>query len=68
MMAAREKLMIRPKYGLLLLFLLLLACTRKPPATPIYDEKADAHRDIAAAIATAEGGKQNIVLVFGANW
>jgi len=38
---------------------------------PIYDEKADANQQIAAAIAAAsEQGRptRNIVLVFGANW
>jgi hypothetical protein len=60
--------MIRRKYGFWLLLLLLLGCARKQPTAPIYDAKADAHRDLAAAIGNAEGSKKNIVLVFGANW
>jgi len=35
---------------------------------PPYDEKADAHQQIAAAIADASKAQKNIVLVFGANW
>jgi thioredoxin len=35
---------------------------------PIYDEQADARRDIAAAIAQASKTGRNIVLIFGANW
>jgi thiol-disulfide isomerase/thioredoxin len=35
---------------------------------PIYDEKADAHQQITAAIAEASGSGRNIVLDFGANW
>ena len=35
---------------------------------PPYDEKADAHQQIAAATAEALKAQKNIVLVFGANW
>lgn len=35
---------------------------------PIYDESADAHQQIAAAIAEASKSGKNIVLDFGANW
>lgn len=34
----------------------------------IYDEKADAHQQMAAAIAAASKSGKNIVLDFGANW
>lgn len=34
----------------------------------IFDEKADAHRQIAAAISEASKHRKNIVLDFGANW
>ena len=57
-----------PKYWFLILFLLVLGCAGKPPTASVYDEKADAHRDVAAAIANAEQSKKNIVLIFGANW
>jgi len=35
---------------------------------PPYDEKADAHRQIAAAIAEASKAHKNVILIFGANW
>jgi thioredoxin 1 len=66
--------MNRSNYWILVLLLLVFGCVQKQPASanasssPIYDEKADAHRDITAAIANAEGSKRNIVLIFGANW
>jgi len=57
------------KYWLLILIVLILGCARNQPATtPIYDEKADARHDIAAAIAQAEASRKNLVLIFGANW
>ena len=57
-----------PKYWYFILFLLLFCAAQKPPTVSVYDEKADAHRDIAAAIANARGSQRNIVLIFGANW
>ena len=39
-----------------------------PPATPLYDEKADAQKLINAAITKAGRSHKNIVLDFGANW
>ena len=60
--------MNRFKYGCLIGFLLICCAAQKPPTTSLYDEKADARRDVAAAIASAEGSQRNIVLIFGANW
>ena len=59
-----------PKSWLLTLVFLALACAGGAPGNTaaIYDEKADAHRDIAAAIANTEASKRIIVLIFGANW
>jgi hypothetical protein len=69
MMDMEGELMNRPKCWYLIVFLLFFGCARKQiTTTAIYDEKADASRDIAAAIANAEGSKRNIVLTFGANW
>jgi protein disulfide-isomerase len=51
--------------------LLLLVGIARAGEGPVYDEKADASRQIAAALAAAAPpGKpvRNIVLVFGANW
>jgi uncharacterized lipoprotein YmbA len=60
--------MIRNKYWLLILALLLLGCARTQPTARIYDAKADAHRDVAGAIATTGQGEKNVVLIFGADW
>ena len=67
--------MDRSKYLLLILFLLLYGCARKQTGSTeagtsllIYDEKADARADIAAAIANAGESNRNVVLIFGANW
>jgi thioredoxin 1 len=35
---------------------------------PIYDERADAHQQVSAAILEASNSAKNIVLDFGANW
>jgi len=35
---------------------------------PPYDETADAHQQIAAAITEASKAHKNVILVFGANW
>ena len=40
----------------------------KAASQPIYNEHADARRDIAAALAKAEKTGRNVVLIFGANW
>lgn len=38
------------------------------PSETLYDEKADAHQQVAAAIAEASRAGKNVVLIFGANW
>jgi thioredoxin 1 len=61
--------MRRARYPVLV-FLLCLGVARAADG-PIYDEKADASQQIAAAlVAASQQGDpaQNIVLVFGANW
>jgi len=60
--------MSRTKSWLLILVLLVSGGVLKGSTEPIYDEKADAQRDISAAIANARKAKKNIVLIFGANW
>ncbi|HET7099779.1 MAG TPA: thioredoxin family protein [Terriglobia bacterium] len=55
--------------GLLALCGLMIGAAQARAATQqIYDTQADAHRDIAAAIAQASKTGRNVVLVFGANW
>ena len=48
--------------------LLLLAGVTIAADQPPYDEKADAHQRITAAIAEASKAHKNVILVFGANW
>src|SRR5215472_6890842 len=53
-----------------LALLATLAIPARTPATdnPIYDESADAQKQIAAAIAQASRSGRSVVLDFGANW
>jgi hypothetical protein len=44
------------------------AALAKAASRPIYNENADARRDIAAALSQASKTGRNIVLIFGANW
>ncbi len=60
--------MNRPELWIPLFLLLLVPAATDQPAGSIYDEKADAHREVAAAISKAEATQRNVVLVFGANW
>jgi hypothetical protein len=68
MMEVKGAFMKTSRYWLPLLFLSALSCTGKQLSTSVYDEKADAHHDIAVAIANAQKGNKNVVLIFGANW
>ena len=56
------------KVLLKILSLVLLAGVSMAAEQPPYDEKADAHQQIAAAMAEASRAHKNVVLVFGANW
>jgi protein disulfide-isomerase len=60
--------MLRPKDYLRFLPLVLLAGVTIAADQPPYDEKADAHQQIATAIADASKAHKNLILVFGANW
>jgi len=42
--------------------------TASPPPAGVYDEKADAGADVAAALARAGQQHKRVLLVFGANW
>ena len=44
------------------------AALTRAAGQPIYNERANARQDIAAAIAKASKTGRNIVLIFGANW
>ncbi|MGO8788337.1 MAG: thioredoxin family protein [Terriglobia bacterium] len=57
-----------PKFWFFVVFLAAICCAATRRSAPVYDEGADAHHDIATAIANAGGSRKNIVLIFGANW
>jgi len=67
-MEAKGDTMVCIKGLLRFLPLFLLAGVIIAAEQPPYDEQADAHQQIAAAIAEASKAQKNIVLVFGANW
>ena len=48
--------------------LLMSAAVAKAASQPIFDEHADAQRQISAAVSKASETGRNIVLIFGANW
>ncbi len=54
--------------AVLILGLVVTAATAGVAGQAIFDEKADAHQQIAAAISEASKHGKNIVLDFGANW
>jgi protein disulfide-isomerase len=66
-MELKGESMLCPKDFLTFLPLVLLAGVTIAADQPPYDEKADAHQQITAAIADASKAK-NLILVFGANW
>jgi len=68
MMGLRGTGMPIPKLALSLLVLFAVGCSAAQRSTPIYNEQADARRDVAAAISAAGSSKKNVVLIFGANW
>jgi thioredoxin 1 len=47
---------------------LAIAAAVSAAENPIYDEKADAHQQVDAAVLEATKSGKNIVLDFGANW
>jgi len=60
--------MIHSKHLLKHAPLVFLACVLSATDQPPYDEAADAHQQVASAIAEASKAQKNVVLVFGANW
>lgn len=60
--------MSRANFVIPALFLLLVPAMADQPGASIYDENADAHRDVVAAITKAQASQRNVILVFGANW
>lgn len=60
--------MRRARYFLVAVALLAFAGLGKAAEEPLYDEKANASQQVAAALAEASKTGKSIVLVFGANW
>ena len=60
--------MLRARYLLALLMVLIIAGLAVAAEQPLYDEKADAHQQVSAALAKAARAGKNIILIFGANW
>lgn len=60
--------MVRAKFLTGMVVVLLAAGLAQTASEPIYDEKADANKQVEAAITEASAGGKNVVLVFGANW
>jgi thioredoxin 1 len=56
------------RYFLVIIALLACAGLGKVAEGPPYDEKADASKQVAAALAEASKTGKSIVLIFGANW
>lgn len=56
------------RYPLLLLALPTMAGLGGAAKEPLYDEKADAQQQIAAALGQASKAGTNVLLIFGANW
>ena len=60
--------MIRARYFMGLLALTFFASLMGAAQGSLYDVKADAHQQVATALAQAAKSGKSIVLVFGANW
>ena len=56
------------RYGSLSLGLLLLIGSAPAAEKPLYDARANAHQEVASAIAKATRTQRNVVILFGANW
>jgi protein disulfide-isomerase len=67
-MEAKGDIMMAAKHLLKLVPLVFLAGALFAADQPPYDESADAHQQVASAIAEAAKAQKNVVLVFGANW
>jgi protein disulfide-isomerase len=67
-MEAKGDIMMAAKHLLKLVPLVFLAGALFAADQPPYDETADAHQQVASAIAEAAKAQKNVVLVFGANW
>jgi hypothetical protein len=60
--------MLRARYLLGLFAVLIFAGLAVAADEPLYDEKADARQQVAAALTEAAKTGKNVILVYGANW
>lgn len=60
--------MIRHRSLLFIFVLITAAALAKSSSDVIFNEKADARKQVRAAIAKASRARKNVVLNFGANW
>lgn len=60
--------MLRARYLAGMFAVLIFAGLAVAAEEPLYDEKADAHQQVAAALALAAKTGKNLVLIYGANW
>jgi protein disulfide-isomerase len=67
-MEYKGDIMVHSKHLLKLVPLVFLAGALFAADQPPYDETADAHQQVASAIAEASKAQKNVILVFGANW
>jgi protein disulfide-isomerase len=67
-MESKGDIMIHSRPLLKLAALVFVAGTLFAADQPPYDETADAHQQVASAIAEASKAQKNVILVFGANW
>ncbi len=66
--AAHRFVTIRAVAALAVCGLTMAAALATAASQPIYNEQADARRDIASAVSEASKTSRNVVLIFGANW
>jgi len=67
-MESKGGIMIHSRHLLKLAALVFVAGALFAADQPPYDETADAHQQVASAIAEASKAQKNVILVFGANW
>jgi len=60
--------MKRVRFVMLAVILAAMTAGAGAASEQLYDEQADAHKQVDTAIAEASRAGKNLVLIFGANW
>jgi len=60
--------MLRARILLVLIAAFIFAGVALAAEEPLYDEKADAHQQVSAALTNAAKTGKNVILIYGANW